>query len=221
MIEPTLYKGYWGDILVLCLVYVDDILLATTNKETNQQLLDFLTGRLKVKLTGGLEEDGRIGFLGREIIQCGRDVLLAVKKEYVESIFEAFGWNREARKKMKACTVPPDLRSVLDKEDPAKPSEELSPEAASRYRSTLGKLGWLGETSATSTHCSPAGNRVPAPSMKTVCAKCSDGCLRCLTLCRSFRRTSRQSLALRPFQGTATQIGPPRGPRDGRALVEG
>ena len=116
LIEPTLYKGYWGDILVLCLVYVDDILLATRSKETNQQLLDFLTGRLKVKLTGRLEEGGRIGFLGREIIQRGRDVLLAVKKEYVESIFEAFGWNREARKKMKACTVPPDLRSVLDKE---------------------------------------------------------------------------------------------------------
>ena len=33
---------------------------------------------------------------------------------------------------MKACTVAPDLTSVLDKEDPAKPSEELSPEAASR-----------------------------------------------------------------------------------------
>ena len=146
LIEPTLYKGYWGDILVLCLVYVDDILLATRSKETNQQLLDFLTGRLKVKLTGRLEEDGRIGFLGREIIKRGRDILLAVKKEYVESIFEAFGWNREARRKMKACTVPPDLRSVLDKEDPAKPSEELSPEAASRYRSTLGKLGWLVQT---------------------------------------------------------------------------
>ena len=43
LIEPTLYKGYWGDILVLCLVYVDDILLATRSKETNQQLLDFLT----------------------------------------------------------------------------------------------------------------------------------------------------------------------------------
>ncbi|OLQ02001.1 putative transposon protein [Symbiodinium microadriaticum] len=146
LIEPTLYKGYWGDILVLCLVYVDDILLATRSKETNQQLLDFLTGRLKVKLTGRLEEDGRIGFLGREIIKRGRDILLAVKKEYVESIFEALGWNREARRKMKACAVPPDLRSVLDKEDPAKPSEELSPEAASRYRSTLGKLGWLVQT---------------------------------------------------------------------------
>ena len=146
LIEPTLYKGYWGDILVLCLVYVDDILLAARSEETNQQLLDFLTGRLKVKLTGRLEEDGKIGFLGREIIKRGHDILLAVKKEYVESIFEAFGWNREARKKMKACTVPPDLRSVLDKEDPAKPSEELSPEAASRYRSTLGKLGWLVQT---------------------------------------------------------------------------
>ena len=61
LIEPTLYKGYWGDILVLCLVYVDDILLATRSKETNQQLLDFLTGRLKVKLPRRLEEDGRIG----------------------------------------------------------------------------------------------------------------------------------------------------------------
>ena len=96
LIEPTLYKGCWRDILVLCLVYVDDILLAARSKEANQQLLDFLTGRLKLKLTGRLDEDGRIGFLGREIIKRGRDILLAVKKEYVESIFEAFCWNRKA-----------------------------------------------------------------------------------------------------------------------------
>ena len=146
LIEPTLYKGYWGDILVLCLVYVDDILLATRSAEANQQLLEFLMGRLKVKLTGRLDEDGRIGFLGREIIKRGHEILLAVKKEYVDSIFEAFGWNKGARRKMKPCTVPPDLRSVLDKEDPAKPSEELSPEAAGRFRSTLGKLGWLVQT---------------------------------------------------------------------------
>ena len=146
LIEPTLYKGYWGDILVLCLVYVDDILLATRSAEANQQLLEFLMGRLKIKLTGRLDEDGRIGFLGREIIKRGHDILLAVKKEYVDSIFEAFGWNKDARRKMKPCTVPPDLRSVLDKEDPAKPSEELCPEAAGRFRSTLGKLGWLVQT---------------------------------------------------------------------------
>ena len=59
LIEPTLYKAYWGDILVLCLVYVDDILLATKRQETNQQLLDFLTRRLKVKLTDRVNTPGR------------------------------------------------------------------------------------------------------------------------------------------------------------------
>ena len=146
LIEPTLYKGYWGDILVLCLVYVDDILLATRSKETNQKLLDFLMARLKVKLTGRLDEDGRISFLGREIIKRGSEILLAVKKEYVNSIFEAFGWSVESRRKLKPATVPPDLRAIYDKEDPEKPSEALSPEACARFRSTLGKLGWLVQT---------------------------------------------------------------------------
>eukprot|EP00439_Symbiodinium_sp_Y106_P049598 s2544_g6.t1 len=116
ILEKAIYglrsAGYWGDILVLCLVYVDDILLATRSAEANQQLLEFLLGRLKVKLTGRLDEDGRIGFLGREIIKRGHDILLAVKKEYVDSIFEAFGWNKDARRKMKPCTVPPDLRPL-------------------------------------------------------------------------------------------------------------
>ena len=112
---------------MLCLVYVDDILLATRSAEANQQLLEFLMGRLMVKLTGRLDEDGRISFLGREIIKRGHDILLAVKKEYVDSIFEAFGWNKDARRKMKPCTVPPDLRSVLDKEDPASPQKNFPP----------------------------------------------------------------------------------------------
>ena len=146
LIEPTLYKGYWGDILVLCLVYVDDILLATRSRETNQKLLDFLMARLKVKLTGRLDEDGKISFLGREIIKRGSEILLAVKKEYVNSIFEAFGWSVESRRKLKPATVPPDLRAIYDKEDPEKPSEVLSPEACARFRSTLGKLGWLVQT---------------------------------------------------------------------------
>ena len=146
LIEPTLYKGYWGDILVLCLVYVDDILLATRSKETNQKLLDFLMARLKVKLTGRLDEDGKISFLGREIIKRGSEILLAVKKEYVNSIFEAFGWSVESRRKLKPAAVPPDLRAIYDKEDPEKPSEVLSPEACARFRSTLGKLGWLVQT---------------------------------------------------------------------------
>ena len=146
LIEPTLYKGYWGDILVLCLVYVDDILLATRSKESNQKLLDFLMARLKVKLTGRLNEDGRISFLGREIIKRGSEILLAVKKEYVNSIFEAFGWPVEARRKLKPATVPPDLRAIYDRENPENPSEELSPEACARFRSTLGKLGWLVQT---------------------------------------------------------------------------
>ena len=219
LIEPTLYKGYWGDILVLCLVYVDDILLATRSKETNQQLLDFLTGRLKVKLTGHLEEDGRIGFLGREIIQRGRDVLLAVKKEYVESIFEAFGWNRG--KKMKACTVPPDLRSVLDKEDPTKPSEELSPEAASRYRSTLGKLGWLVQTRGDLCYFHSLlsrGQSCPCP--RAVHEECMRKVLRWLLEVPDLVQVFQKDSEAEPGTATLSVIGLPRGPRDGRALVE-
>ena len=49
LIEPTLYKGYWRDVLILCLVYVDDILLATGSREASQKFLDFLKDRLKVK----------------------------------------------------------------------------------------------------------------------------------------------------------------------------
>ena len=83
--------------------------------------------RLKVKLTGRLDEDGKISFLGREIIKRGSEILLAVKKEYVNSIFEAFGWSVESRRKLKPATVPPDLRAIYDKRRPRKALRSLKP----------------------------------------------------------------------------------------------
>ena len=40
----------------------------------------------------------------------------------------------------------PDIRALYDVQDPESPSKPLTPEAAGRFRSCLGKIGWLTHT---------------------------------------------------------------------------
>ena len=59
---------------------------------------------------------------------------------YFEEIFEGFGC-----KNVVGNPTPPDLRSLYDREE-ERLDVKLSLEAASRYRSTLGRLSWLAMT---------------------------------------------------------------------------
>ena len=48
--------------------------------------------------------------------------------------------------KVKPSATTPDIRAIHDAEDLEQPTKALSAEAAGRYRSCLGKIGWLTQT---------------------------------------------------------------------------
>ena len=69
-----------------------------------------------------------------------------MQPEYVRSVFSAFGWTEKDLAKVKPMATTPDTRALYDAEDPESPSPPLSAEAAGRFRSYLGKIGWLTQT---------------------------------------------------------------------------
>ena len=149
-LEPTLFSGWikvdskWE--YVLALAYVDDLLIASTSQSGVEFIHKALSAVLKVKVTGRLNEDGQLEFLGRLIKLDGSNIALGVKPEYVRSVFSAFGWTEKDLEKVKPSAATPDIRSIYDEEDPENPSKPLTQEAAGRYRSCLGKIGWLTQT---------------------------------------------------------------------------
>ena len=105
-----------------------------------------------MKVTGRLHEDGQLEFLGRLIKLDGNNITLGVKPEYVRSVFSAFGWTEKDLAKIRPVATTPDIRALCDAEDPESPSPSLSAEAAGRFRSCLGKIGWLTQTRTNITY---------------------------------------------------------------------
>ncbi|OLQ06849.1 Retrovirus-related Pol polyprotein from transposon TNT 1-94 [Symbiodinium microadriaticum] len=106
---------------VFVLSYVDDLLLA-----------------------GASTEDGKIHFLGREILRSepGGDLKFGMDPGYMQDVLEEYKLENA-----KGLPTPPCLRDLLDKSlDEASLQVPLTPEAAARYRRALGKLSWLSAT---------------------------------------------------------------------------
>ena len=95
---------------------------------------------MKIKVTGILSRDKKIDFLGRVIQKIEYGLLLGLPEGYFSSVYESYGIK-------KGTTTPPDLRKIMDdaleKPECQKP---LTAEAASRYRSAVGKISWGGQT---------------------------------------------------------------------------
>ena len=149
-LEPTLFSG-WVQLgqkwtYIIALAYVDDLLIVSDSQEGVEFIHKSLSAVLKVKVTGRLHEDGQLEFLGRLIKLDGNNITLGVKPEYVRSVFSAFGWTEKDLAKIKPVATTPDIRALYDAEDPESPSPSLSAEAAGRFRSCLGKIGWLTQT---------------------------------------------------------------------------
>ena len=124
---------------------MDDLLVVSSEQSGVEHVHKSLAALLKVKVTGKLE-DGQLEFLGRLIRLDGNNIALGVKPEYVRSVFSAFGWTDKDLEKVKPTSTTPDIRALYDAEDPESPSKPLTPEAAGRFRSCLGKIGWLTQT---------------------------------------------------------------------------
>ena len=100
-----------------------------------------LRKELKLKVTADLAKDGKIHFLGREILRSepGRDLKFGMDPGYMHDVLEEYKLENA-----KGLPTPPCLRDLLDKSlDEASLQVPLTPEAAARYRRALGKLSWL------------------------------------------------------------------------------
>ena len=126
--------------MVLC--YVDDLLVTGDSDEAIYYVVEKLKEAVKLKVAADLDRDGMITFLGRQIYRNPGDESLyfGMSNAYFEEIFESFGC-----KNVVGNPTPPDLRSLYDREE-ERLNVKLSLEAASRYRSTLGRLSWLAMT---------------------------------------------------------------------------
>ena len=142
--EKSVFSGEYEfkgkKVWMLLLAYVDDLMIACKDKEAALNLVERLGRSVKIKVTGILSRDKKIDFLGRVIQKIAYGLLLGLPEGYVSSVYESYGIK-------KGTATPPDLRKILDdaleKPECQKP---LTAEAASRYRSAVGKISWGGQT---------------------------------------------------------------------------
>ena len=130
------YAADADDLKAIVLVYVDDCLVAG-KPSTCKWIIEALKAAYEIKETGELQRgaSGRLDFLGREIRRDGGVLTLGLPKAYWEDIEQL-----SPCKALKPTTTPPDLSQFALSESESSP---LSNEAASRFRSVLGKLAWL------------------------------------------------------------------------------
>ena len=142
--EPCLFTGYFKNKRVFVLSYVDDLLLAGASTEDLYEMVELLRKELKLKVTADLAKDGKIHFLGREILRSepGGDLKFGMDPGYMQDVLEEYKLENA-----KGLPTPPCLRDLLGKSlDEASLQVPLTPEAAARYRRALGKLSWLSAT---------------------------------------------------------------------------
>ncbi|OLQ03564.1 Retrovirus-related Pol polyprotein from transposon TNT 1-94 [Symbiodinium microadriaticum] len=142
--EPCLFTGYFKNKRVFVLSYVDDLLLAGASTDDLYEMVELLRKELKLKVTADLAKDGKIHFLGREILRSepGGDLKFGMDPGYMQDVLEEYKLENA-----KGLPTPPCLRDLLDKSlDEASLQVPLTPEAAARYRRALGKLSWLSAT---------------------------------------------------------------------------
>ena len=98
-IEPCVYSGavYDGDTHlghVLVIVYVDDILLASSTEEAEAFVVDTISKVVPTKTTGQIPlEGGSLTFIGRIIqrVAHGDELLLSINPSYLDSTFKEYG----------------------------------------------------------------------------------------------------------------------------------
>ena len=110
--EPCLFTGYFKNKRVFVLRYVDDLLLAGASTEDLYEMVELLRKELKLKVTADLAKDGKIHFLGREILRSepGGDLKFGMDPGYMQDVLEEYKLENA-----KGLPTPPCLRDLLDK----------------------------------------------------------------------------------------------------------
>ena len=148
-LEPCVFGGVIHDENgaflghTLAIVYVDDILLASSTEAAEEHVAKALGAVVPTKTTGLItrEEGGSLSFIGRVITRerNGSEIFLGVDPQYLNTTFEEYGIT-------KGSENVPDIASHLEKTmtDSAF-QKSLSDEAYSRFRRALGRLLWLSQ----------------------------------------------------------------------------
>ena len=142
--EKSVFSGAYEfkgkKVWMLLLAYVDDLMIACMERDAALNLIERLGRSVKIKVTGILSKDKKIDFLGRVTQKVEYGLLLGLPEGYFSAVYEAYGIK-------KATPTSPDLRKILDDAlDKPECQKPLSAEAASRYRSAVGKISWGGQT---------------------------------------------------------------------------
>ena len=145
-VEPGLFVGRVssqdGSIVdqpVTMITYVDDLLILTPEGRTFEWFLEGLQQEFACAETGRISGGGTCKFLGRIVHRKPNDSRLFVghTKEYFEQLA-----NLPMCKGIKPVTHVPAIKSMLDACDEVS-VRELSEEAATDYRSALGRIAWV------------------------------------------------------------------------------
>ena len=148
-LEPCVYGGevvkdskWLGNVMAI--VYVDDILVASSSLEAEEFVVDTISKVVPTKATGkiGSGDSGSLTFIGRTIKRekGSHETFLGVNPNYLDDTFREYGV-------VKGSAFVPDVASHLEKTmgDPTfmKP---LTDEAYGRFRKALGRLLWMSQT---------------------------------------------------------------------------
>eukprot|EP00439_Symbiodinium_sp_Y106_P078278 s2258_g17.t1 len=142
--EKSVFSGEYElkgkKVWMLLLAYVDDLMIACKDRAAAFHLIERLGRSVKIKVTGILSRDKKIEFLRRVIQKIEWGLLLGLPEGYFTAVYESYGIK-------KGSTTPPDLRKILDDAlDKPECQKPLSTEAATKYRSAVGKISWGGQT---------------------------------------------------------------------------
>ena len=131
-----------GDI-TLVVLYVDDVLIVASSEGIVLGIFELFERRYRVKRTGLLRRDeiGTIKFLGRVVYRehRGGKLRLGLCTNYAESLCA------EWPEKLKMSDNLPNLEKLY-RETELKGQAELTEDAKSRFRRTLGQLAWMSIT---------------------------------------------------------------------------
>ena len=147
-IEPCVYGGEIFDDsgrslgFALAVVYVDDILLASSTIEAEERIVSVISGVVPTKTTGQIDENGgSLSFIGRTISRepHGAEIRLSVSPSYLDSTFAEYGV-------VKGTENVPDIASHMERTVSSPEHQKpLSDEAYTKFQRGLGRLLWLSQ----------------------------------------------------------------------------
>ena len=130
-IDPCLYLLRRDGETLLLVVYVDDLIMASSKPELRQEVVEDLTKTFKLKDTGDLD-----WVFGTSIAQSKSLRTVSLHQTvYIDNLVQAYLSDKDRSVKERVTPCNDEILTI----EPIKEGETIHPE----YRTVVGKLGWL------------------------------------------------------------------------------